>query len=333
VEFNDVKLNSDFIKNIMPKAPAMYTLVYICVLSMGESNVSDISHMLNITESDVTAAVMYWQDRHLLNINNRNIYLNSENEFISGKTELSQKGIQKPKCHYISDTEPKYDPQEIAMYIEKNEDVRNLFEMSQQKLGRLLTQSDMNTIFSLYYWLNMKIETIELLFDYCVSNGHKNMRYIERVAIDWCESGFSDADDIREQLKNYNTYYRIIMKAFGQSGRNPVAAEEKFMMKWINTYKMPMDLITLACEKTVMNTGKASFNYADGIITKWHDSGFKVKADVEAAEKAFAQSKQKQADQKTAEKQPPKMNKFNSYNQRQYDYGKIEKMMREEMDK
>jgi DnaD/phage-associated family protein len=159
------------------------------------------------------------------------------------------------------------------------------------------------------------------------------MRYIERVAIDWCESGFSDADDIREQLKNYNTYYRIIMKAFGQSGRNPVAAEEKFMMKWINTYKMPMDLITLACEKTVMNTGKASFNYADGIITKWHDSGFKVKADVEAAEKAFAQSKQKQADRKSAEKQPPKMNKFNSYNQRQYDYGKIEKMMREEMDK
>jgi DnaD/phage-associated family protein len=334
MEFNDIALNSDFIKNVMPKAPAIYTLVYICALSLEECCISEVSHILNISENDVTAAAMYWQDRHFLAVKDGYIYIDKNNANNESKLP-KQEEIQKPECkHYISDTTPKYDPQEIAMYIEKNEDVRSLFEMSQQKLGRLLTQSDMNTIFSLFYWLNMKLETIELLLDYCVSKGHKNMRYIERVAIDWCESGFTDADDIREQLTNYNTYYRAIMKAFGQSGRNPVAAEEKFMMKWLNVYKMPMELITLACEKTIMNTGKAAFSYADSIITKWHDSGFKIKADVEAAEKAFAQSKQKQAEQHiSAAKQTPKSNKFNNYTQRQYDYDKIEKLMREDMDK
>lgn len=337
MEFNGITLNSGFIKDIMPKAPAMYTLVYICVLSLGGCCLSDISHILNIAETDVTAAVMYWQDRHLLAIKNGNISVILQDSACKNELEMPLKTevTQKQECkHYVSAVAPKYDPQEIAMYIEKNEDVRNLFEMSQQKLGRLLTQSDMNTVFSLFYWLNMKIDAIELLLDYCASKGHKNMRYIERVAIDWCESGFSDADDIREQLTNYNIYYRTIMKAFGQSGRNPVAAEEKFMMKWLNTYKMPMELVILACEKTVMNTGKAAFSYADSIITKWHDSGFRITADVEAAEKAFAETKQKQNEQqKPVSKQLPKSNKFNSYTQREYDYGKIEKLMREEMDK
>jgi len=317
MDFSDTALNADFIKNYMPKAPAMYTLVYICSKSLKSCNAAQIAAVLNISESEAACAVSYWNDRHLL-----------EDKAPAPQEENKPVNAEKPK-KYLSQTAPVYSPQEIAAYADKNRCVRELFDMAQEKLGKLLTQAEMNNVFSLYDWLGMNIETIEILLDYCVSHGHKNMRYIERVAVDWCESGFSDAQDIKKQLENYNTSYRAIMKAFGQNGRDPVAAEEKFMMKWVNTYEMPLELILMACEKTVMNTGKAAFRYADSILTKWHSSGFKLAADVEAAEKAFTISK------KTAEttKQQPKPNKFNSYTQRQYDYEKIEKLMGGEIDK
>ena len=54
-----VELSLDFVNNIMPKAPAVYTVVYIFALSYeGQTDIKKVSQMLNISETYVRSAFM-----------------------------------------------------------------------------------------------------------------------------------------------------------------------------------------------------------------------------------------------------------------------------------
>ena len=69
---NFVPVSCDFIENLMPNAPALYTVVYLCALKAGSGVLAeDIARRLNISSVDVLSAAMYWQDRHVLNVTNR----------------------------------------------------------------------------------------------------------------------------------------------------------------------------------------------------------------------------------------------------------------------
>ena len=64
-----------------------------------------------------------------------------------------------------------------------------------------------------------------------------------------------------------------------------------------------MDVVKLACERTVMQTGKASFAYADRILENWKKAGVSSVADVQAQDAAFAAKKaQNTPTAQTAEK-------------------------------
>ena len=95
-----------------------------------------------------------------------------------GKEELIRKELEKKQ----------YSPSEIEQFSGK-EDISQLIYIIQKYMGRALTGTDLNTVFFFYDTLGMPADVIEYLFEYCVSNGHKNMRYIEKTAIGWAEQG------------------------------------------------------------------------------------------------------------------------------------------------
>ena len=60
-------LGIDFVENLMPYAPSVYTVIYICALNMGNGALAEnVAKKLNMSVNDVSAAAMYWQDRHIL---------------------------------------------------------------------------------------------------------------------------------------------------------------------------------------------------------------------------------------------------------------------------
>ena len=322
-----VELSLDFVNNIMPKAPAVYTVVYICALSFeGQTDIKTVSQMLNISETDVRAAFMYWQDRGLIRIKDENI------EILKGgvkevKNTAFQSAASKKK-YIVNDEQPHYAPEELDMYADKNADVKALFEMAESKLKRMLTYNDLSAVFSLYHWLGLKMDVIGLLLDFCVERGHRNMRYIERVAVDWCESGINTVEAAKERITAYNGIYRQIMRAMGQNNREPVQKEIDYMKKWSEVYKMPIDIIELACDRTVMGIGKPSFGYADKILLSWHKAGVKTLSDVENMDRLYAESKKQTQNTSDTPKQSVNRvtNKFTNYSQREYDYSEIERL-------
>ena len=108
------------------------------------------------------------------------------------------------------------------------------------------------------------------------------------------------------------------------------------MKKWLQEYKLPLDVVKLACERTVMQTGKASFAYADRILENWKKAGVSAVADVQAQDAAFAAKKaQNTSTAQTAEKpqRAQKQNRFINYTQSEWDFAELERLEREQREK
>ena len=238
-----------------------------------------------------------------------------------------------PKPVLLTSERPEYSPAELAVYLQKSESTQKLFQTAQKKLGKMLSHNDMSMLFSFHDWLGMPIDVIELLLSYCSANGHTGMRYIEKVALGWAEEGINTVEQAVEYIELRQTGFRTILKAFGQN-RMPVPTEETYMKKWLQEYKLPMDVVKMACERTVLQTGKASFAYADKILASWKDVGVKTVADVEAQDKAFAAKKAQNAPvEKPAVQTTPKQNRFINYTQSEWDFAELERLEREQREK
>ena len=178
------------------------------------------------------------------------------------------------------------------------------------------------------------MDVIELLLSYCTANGHCGMRYIEKVALSWAEEGITTEEKAVEYIELRKTGFRTIMKAFGQN-RLPVATEENYMKTWLQEYKLPMDVVKMACERTVMQTGKAAFAYTEKILKSWKDAGVKSVSDVEELDKAFAAKKAQNTptEQPAGQAAPKKQNRFINYTQSEWDFAELERLEREQREK
>ena len=107
------------------------------------------------------------------------------------------------------------------------------------------------------------------------------------------------------------------MKAFGISGRNLLDAEIAYIRKWTGTYGFTLDIITEACARTIRNTGKAKFEYADSILTSWHKQGIRHLEDIARLDEAFASNKPAKTTNKPAARTTN--NRFHNFEQRSYD--------------
>ena len=309
----EIHISKTFIETELPQAPPLYVSVYLMTLAVGQ-DAKRVAERLKATETDVLYAWGYWKGK--------------------GYLQETEKKTESVSPILPSSVRPEYSPRELALYI-KNESVKALFDSAQKKLGKMLSQQDMSLLFGFYDWLGLPMEVIELLLSYCASNGHTGMRYIEKVAIGWAEEGVNTVEKAAEYIELRKTGFRSIMQAFGQN-RLPVATEEAYMKKWLREYRLPMDVIRLACERTVLQTGKVAFAYADRILENWKRAGVVSVADVEAQDAAFAAKKAQTA--QPAEKPPqqkgaPKKNRFINYTQSEWDFAELERLEREQREK
>ena len=98
---------------------------------------------------------------------------------------------------------PEYSADEINYYMNHNSDFRSLLNSAQSYMGKLLSRPEISTLYSLHDWLRLPLEVIEILLAYCCENGHRSMRYIEKVAITWADDGVKDAASALEHIKDY----------------------------------------------------------------------------------------------------------------------------------
>ena len=268
---------------------------------------------------------------------------------------------------------PAYTAAQMEHFKKVNDD--QLFFVIEQYLGKPLGPTDVNKIVYFGEGLGFSSELIEYLFEYCVSNNHYSIHYIEQTALAWARDGIDTVAKARARSTYYNKTCFDILKAFGITNRNPAPSEMEHIRRWTREYGFPMPIILEACKRTIEATHAPSFSYAQSILKGWYENKVGSLDDVRRLDEIHARKKQaaqstgapsakaapgsypsvgsvsagKSAGNAPAGKpagsapagksgayagtnvlgsqRPRSTNKFHNFEQRSYDYGKLEQAL------
>ena len=345
-----------FIDEYMSDANGEFVKIYLFLLrhlsSAGANfTLSEIADRFDHTEKDVKRALCYWERMQLLHLdydNEKNLIgiqlkeapaketaLEPETTSVSNNTSETDAALLQP-ANILSATDnnievnvpaPKttFTPDEMNQFMEQ-EEVAELLFISEQYLGRTLTMTDLNAIFYWYDGLKLSTELIEYLIEYCVSKGHSSIRYIEKVAISWSENQIKTVEQAKLANGQYNQAYNAVMKALGITGRSLVSSETAYIDNWRTGYGFSIEMIQIACSKTIQTIHEPSFEYTDRILSNWKTGGITTPEAVVSADSEHHRKK-KAAASAPATSQGGSKNKFANFDQRSYDYDELEKML------
>ncbi len=270
-----IQLPVDFVESYLAEANGAYVKVYLYILSLASRGAplgnADIARKLGLTESDVLNAFDYWKELGVIT--------ESGNSVIIGVG-----GAAPAATATESGARPVYDSLQVSTSIQANTALSDMIQLAQEIFGRILSNTEMETLYWFYDGLGFSAEAILLLLEFCVSKGKSNIKYIEKVALSWHEQGATNADKVVEIVKedeSKNGYIHSIRRIMGISDRSLSQSEEQYLTKWRNEKGMNEEMVVLAYEYCIMQTAKLSFPYMDKIIERWFNQGIK---DIAAAE-------------------------------------------------
>ena len=240
----------------------------------------------------------------------------------AGKTSSASQPVNLPQepqiRHYTLD--------EIAEF-QKNPDIQEMLFVVETYIRHPFSENDINTILFWHEDLHFSAELIVYLVEYCVSKGHTNLRYLNKVALAWHEKKITSVEQAKSEAAVRSKAYYAVMKAFGITGRNLIDSETAMIRKWTKEYAFDLSLIQEACARTISSTGQSSFSYADSILTSWYNDKVHSLEDVKRLDATHQQKKKERAAVKANAAASPKKNNFNNFESRENDYKSLEAML------
>lgn len=332
---NDVTIiNNRFFDEYMKDANDAQLKVYLYLMRVMSANlptsISDIADKFNHTEKDIIRSLMYWEKLHLLElkyddqknivgIHIKDIVNKSQTQSNSIQSESIAANLQaasneKPAQAAIE--KPSYTASDLEKFSE-NPDVAQILFIAEIYLGKTLSDTEIRTLLFIYDVLKFSTELMDYLIEYCVGKGKKDIRYIERVAVDWAGNNITTVSQAKQRSTKYDKTVYSILKALGRTS-TATETEAAYITKWLNNYAFSPEIILYACEKTVLATDSHRLEYADGILSRWLSQGIKTKEQIKTNEEKFQQSK------KPARSTTASNNKFNNFAQNSYDFASLE---------
>ncbi len=320
-----------FIDEYMKDANDAQLKVYLYLIRMMNANlpisISDIADKFNHTEKEVLRALRYWEKNRLLSLEydeERNLSgihlldLTRPRETAAPVspaplvTLVSKPAVQETDAY----EKPAYTLDQLKAF-KADEMTSQLLFIVEQYIGKTLTPSEIKTIFFISDKLGFSVDLIDYLVQYCLERGKKDFRYIEKVAVSWAQEGITTPEQAEKRAYKYEKIVYDIMKALGKNS-SPTDKEAAYVKHWTGTLGYGMDVISVACERTVLSTDKHRFEYADSILNSWHHAGVHHLSDIVRADETFKRTKIPQA-------RTVQTNKFNQFKQNSYDFDALEK--------
>ena len=115
----------------------------------------------------------------------------------------------------------------------------------------------------------------------------------------------------------------MVLKALGINNHDPLPAEINYVKLWMQDYGFTIDIILEACNRTIMQIHKPSFEYADGILRSWKNAGVHHLTDVD---KLTAEHKNRAGSKPAPKADKPFTTRFHNFEQRSYDPKELEKL-------
>lgn len=316
-----VSIPTDVIDKHLRDANESQLKIYLYLLrnsSDGMMSVENMADYFNYSIQDVERALRFWGLRGSL------VFEGQEEKVVNFKKK------------------PSYTTAQLNDFA-KREDIKELLFVTEQyvgmKRGGGMNNDLISTILYMYDSLGFDKDLIINLFEYCVEHKKNKLYQIEAVANEWSEAGVKTLEDAVKLTAEVPKEAIDTLKAFGiaPSMRGPSDSEIKYVKKWTEEYGFSMDIIKVACDRTILRVHEPSFSYTNTILFGWYQAGVKTVSDIDRADKDYAAKKAaedekkagsvKQITSKKSSKETEKTanNKFHNFEQRKYDFSQLEK--------
>ena len=189
---------------------------------------------------------------------------------------------------------PVYTTQDIAGLITDNEGFRLLIPQTEQQLGKKLRTPDLQILAGLYDDVGMPADVIYLLVCHCVERAKRRwgegrrptLRQIEKEGYHWAQLGLFDQVSAAAYLRTWSRRRQKMgayMQALHLPERPPVEAESRYISDWMDM-GFPPETVAMAYERTVFYKKDMNWRYLNGILRRWHDSGWHTPQQVQRGE-------------------------------------------------
>lgn len=332
-----------FIDEYMTAANGEFVKIYLYLLRCMNSpdcsfSISRTADKFNHTEKDIQRALRYWEKMRLLRLEY------DEGKSISGIYLLESSGSPEeeekddavplkkaegslppggPARQEAAPEKPVYTADDMKAFREK-EEVQEMLFVAERYLGRPLTPTDTQSLLYWYDGLGFSSDLAVYLLEYCIAGGHRSLHYMEKVALNWKDSGITTVAQAKRASNAYNKVHRAVMKSLGIQGRSLIPAETAYIDKWSKEFGFGQDMITEACSRTILAIHQPNFEYADRILANWKRQDIRTLAAATKADKDFQAARGAGKAGKASPAKAAATNRFNSFPQRTYNIDKLE---------
>ena len=169
-----------------------------------------------------------------------------------------------------------------------------LVQEVQRRLGKVLSTSDLKSLYTIYDFSGLPPEVILLAVNWSIEEfqrkygpGHMpRMPQIQREAMLWKERGVDTVEGAEAHLKRLALLRERsvrILALLDIRDRPPVAREKEYITSWIDM-GFDDEAIRLAYEKTVLKKQSMSWPYMNSILKSWHEKGLHTVKAIQAAD-------------------------------------------------
>lgn len=216
------------------------------------------------------------------------------------KLSLAEGNVQRVAAPEDDGKLPSYQRADVLNALENDESFRALHEAMMSALGRPLSDSDRESLLTIYDYLALPSEVIFLLTGWCITlferkygaGKRPRMPAIRKEAFRWKRMGVDTLSAAEEFLgKEQQLLEREdqILPLLDIHGRAPVEREREYISGWVDM-GFDDESIRLAYERTLFQNGSMKWPYMNKILKNWHAAGLHTVAEIEAGDKPPARS-------------------------------------------
>ena len=255
----------------------------------------DMRLLLSAASPDAALVYLYLKSGNELKNAPGDLQLN-ESRLGCAEATLRQLGLLSDDrvSHIAPGERPSYSERDVLEAMDGDVDFRSLYGEVQRLLGRSLNTEELKILLGFVRYLGMTPELVSVLVCYCKERARNrgslrnpSLRTIEKEAYAWAERGIDSVEDAAAfiQAQNVrNSRLQRLMNLLQIRGRNLTAAEERYAQNWLDM-DLSEELISMAYERTCLNTGGLNWAYMNKILQRWHEQGLRTAEDVRGGDR------------------------------------------------
>ena len=298
--------------------------------SLGEC-VGRMSTRLGCTPAQIEMSLSFWRGAGVLNV------LEDENtaqpviSTVISAEPVSTPAVEAPKPAEEGKQEmvtvkkpqptsilPKYSSTELAELLEARGEMAAYLQECQNIWGKMFNTHETNIVLALVDYLGLEWDYVLALLSFAVKyyrerdNQGKSLSYVENMAFAFHKEGVVTTEALQNRFKEMEqmaTMEYKLRQLFGLGERALTPTQKKHFSTWVYEYGFDMDIIRLAYNRAVDNTGSSKIShlmsYINKVLEAWNNEHLCTPEQIEESESAYRAQKE---GAKIAKEQPGSFN-------------------------